>query len=316
MPLRRDTSLDRITEIVYRAPQHPAWGEPAVPYTATLKGTQVLRLKGGEDYRRMLGCTPAEYGLLQPLIVQWLALVYVGDAAYEHAQTRGSSTVADGAWKRRMRELAQGHGLYVPELEEVLDDLERYYRLEGEVLLGEVELTDEVLADVLRIRSSDFFGLLRLTGMARGQAHDPEYEWLLRKLWLLLEIVDDLDSYQADVAANSFNTLRLMVFRYGADRAVAQLRALEAAVVDELCAGLARAGKENLLRVLGSSTLLPLESAPAQWVLRLLPEAALRRLAPRLMRAELGLLLREVPEPVAEKGPRPSRPGDRTGAAN
>ncbi|MCK2240125.1 MULTISPECIES: hypothetical protein [unclassified Crossiella] len=302
MPSRRERqSLERIRATIYNQPRHATWRQSGVPYAATLKGTSVLKFKGGDIYRRLLGCSRAEYDLLQPLVVQWLALVYQGDEIYEDAQASGQSS-AEGGWKQRMRDIAEGHGLYEPAVGKEIDELERYYILEGQILLGEVELTDEVLQDVLRIRSSDFFSLLGVVFRARGERCTPDYEALLRSLWLLGEINDDLTSYAEDVAANSFNTLRLMVWRHGASGAVAGLRALQNKAIADLLGGIRTAGRDALVRMVSGSEVLPLEHTTG--LLRLLPTGVLRALAGTLVRIEMDMLRKiPVPAPIAESGP-------------
>lgn len=298
---REQQVLDRIRKAVYERPKYSGWTGPGVPYASVVKGTSMIKFKGGEPFRKLLGCSRAEFALLQPLIVQWIGLVYQGDVLFETAQAEGRSK-ADNSWTEAMRELIRGHGVYEPAIGEVIDELERYYTLEGQILLGEVELTDEVLADVMRIRSIDYFGLLRAVTAIRGEQYNEDYAALLRPLWLLGEINDDLASYAKDVEKNSFNTLRLMVWRHGVDGAVAGLRRIQRQAIEDALAVLRTADRETLVKATSTSELLPLEHVAG--LIRLLPTEVLRSLASTLMRLELGTILKDpVPTPIAEPGP-------------
>ncbi|MBP2473786.1 hypothetical protein JOF53_002658 [Crossiella equi] len=203
--------------------QTPArWQDLSVSYRESVKASKaLLRDTVGGAYA--LGFDRDRWELMQPFIRHYTAVMYRGDYLYEAAQRQGSATITDHSWRTELEELVDSYGVLTPEVRAGLADLERYFITEGRIVLGEVELSQRVIEDVLSIRSSDVFTLDRLLYLLSGQEVDEEYLAMLRPWTLLMELRVDIDDYAGDVADDSFNTIRLFHRLHGPERALAEV---------------------------------------------------------------------------------------------
>ncbi|MBP2473783.1 hypothetical protein JOF53_002655 [Crossiella equi] len=243
--------------------------------------------------------TRAEAGRVRPLMIQFYSLMYKGDFLYEQAQREGRSTITDHSWKREMIELVRSHRAWDAGVARNIEELERYYILEGRVQLGEVELTEEVFREVNVIRSAVIDAMVRVLNNIKGVRNDEALYSLLVPFMLFLEVADDVRTYGPDVAEDSFNSLRLFVRMHGRDAARQKMREYLAGVVEEAVAALRDAPRAALLGIFDMLLLGDLPRGLARPVVRVLPRAVLVAVATAVTR--LFLVVPEVPEPVAER---------------
>lgn len=198
------------------------WHQTRVSYYHSLKAARVL-LKCNQ-LLRSIGYTEAEFLIIYPLLLHLEACVYCGDLEYESQQNKGFSFTVT-TWKKNIETMLNSYELYDEKIEGELDNLEKYFVQESEIILKQVEIIDEsLLLNLFYIRSSDIYMLLRLVYKLKDIPYNESF-FKLFKPWLVLEeIRDDLQSYEKDVAENSFNTLRLYVQLYGKEQAANKLR--------------------------------------------------------------------------------------------
>ncbi|MCK2240128.1 MULTISPECIES: hypothetical protein [unclassified Crossiella] len=258
------------------------WTSSRVSYLESLKASRVMFLEGYDSMLRMLGVTEDTAKVFEPLVIHFLALVYQADLAYEEAQLNGDFEV-DLSWRRDMEELLESYGLLDERGRERLDDLQRYFELEGRLLLGKVEVTEESVYEVLSIRSSDIALVTPL--MLNLLGTDPrvveEMVQVSKPLYMLWEIADDVPSYAKDIAAGSYSTIRMYARIFGAERGRVKLEEFRSRLVERACAEIDRVSVPTMLLVLASAVpdwLLP--------VLRKLPRPVLARILKTIARQD------------------------------
>lgn len=277
------------------------WQEHHISYQMHARAHRFLDYLNG--YNLKFGhYTAAEAATVRPLMVQYYALMYKGDFLYEQAQRTGSSTIADHSWKHEMIELIKGHDAWDDGVAHLVDELERYYLLEGRIMLGELELTQEVFAEVCDIRSLVVNGLTRVLNNVKGVPTDEELFHVLRPLAGFLDMIDDFESYAEDVAQDCFNSLRLLVRMHGVEQAQVTAREFLSERLAEAAARLRRAPRHTVLGVYQVLLLDKENVAPVRAMLRMLPTRALAALAEKLVRLYFAIPA-EIPAPVPERTP-------------
>ncbi|GAA2826508.1 hypothetical protein [Crossiella cryophila] len=258
------------------------WTSSRVSYLESLKASRVMFLEGYDSMLRMIGVNEDTAKVFEPLVIHFLALVYQADLAYEEAQLNGDFEV-DLSWRRDMEELLESYGLLDERGRERLDDLQRYFELEGQLLLGEVEVTEESVYEVLSIRSSDIALVTPL--MLNLLGTDPrvveEMVQVCKPLYMLWEIADDVPSYAKDIAAGSYSTIRMYARIFGAERGRVKLEEFRSRLVERACVEIDRISVTTMLMVLASAVpdwLLP--------VLRRLPRPVLARILKTVARQD------------------------------
>ncbi|MBP2473784.1 hypothetical protein JOF53_002656 [Crossiella equi] len=277
------------------------WDEISVSYRMNLRAERCANYMEGFNHK-FARYTKAEAERVHPLVVHYWALMYKGDFLYEQAQREGRSTITDHTWKRELIELVKGHEAWDETVAHCVEELERYYVLEGQVMLGEVELTEEVFREVNVIRSAVIDGLSRALNNIKGVPHDEPLFGLIEPWMVFLEITDDLDSYPLDRADDSFNALRLFVRMYGRDAAVPRMRAYLQGLAEEAVGLIAGAPRRSVLGLYEVMLLGRLNTRPVRAALGLLPTGVLKKLAGHLTRHFLAVP-KTMPEPVAETAP-------------
>ncbi|WHT21243.1 hypothetical protein N8J89_09360 [Crossiella sp. CA-258035] len=258
------------------------WSTTRVTYLESLKASRVMFLDGYDTMLHLVGVSEDTAKVFEPLVIHFLALVYQADLAYEEAQVNGSFEV-DLGWRRDMEDLLEGYGLLDGQARARLDDLQRYFELEGQLLLGQVEVTEDSVYEVLSIRSSDI--ALAIPLMLNLVGVDPrivdELVRVNKPLYMLWEIADDVPSYAKDVAAGSYSTIRMYAKIFGAERGRAKLEEFRARLVEQACAEFAKVSATTL-RIFVSS-LAPAWLMP---VVRRIPRGLLVRILQSSMRKD------------------------------
>ncbi|GAA2826516.1 hypothetical protein [Crossiella cryophila] len=280
------------------------WQEHHISYQMNARAHRFLDYLNGFNLR-FGHYTAAEAARVRPLMVQYYGLMYKGDFLYEQAQRMGSSTITDHSWKHEMIELIKGYDAWDGGVAHVVDELERYYVLEGRIMLGEVELTQEVFAEVCDIRSLVVNGLTRVLNNIKGVPTDDGLFHVLRPLAAFLDMIDDFESYAEDVAEDCFSSLRLLVRMHGVDQARVKAREYLSGQLAEAVARIRRAPRHTVLGVYQVLLLDKENVAPVRAVLRALPTRVLAALAEKLVRLYFAMPA-EIPAPVAERTPVPA----------
>ncbi|MGW0521626.1 hypothetical protein [Crossiella sp. NPDC003009] len=275
-------TAEALRERILGADAPEFWSTTRVTYLESLKASRVMFLDGYETMLHLVGVSEDTAKVFEPLVIHFLALVYQADLAYEEAQVNGSFEV-DLGWRRDMEDLLEGYGLLDEQARARLDDLQRYFELEGQLLLGQVEVTEDSVYEVLSIRSSDI--ALAIPLMLNLVGVDPrivdELVRVNKPLYMLWEIADDVPSYAKDVAAGSYSTIRMYAKIFGAERGRAKLEEFRARLVEQACAEFAKVSATTL-RIFVSSL------APA-WLMplvRRIPRGLLVRILQSSMRKD------------------------------
>lgn len=283
------------------------WREQRVTYQEHARAHKFLEYLNG--YNLKFGhYTKAEAQRVRPFMVQYYALMYKGDFLYEEAQRNGRATITDHSWKHEMIELIKGNDAWDAGVAQVIEDLERYYMLEGQIMVGEVELTEEIFHEVCFLRSLVINGLTRSLNNIKGVPTDEGLLHLLRPVMAFLDSIDDLESYAEDVAENCFNSLRLLSRMHGADQAEQKMREWLRGLVEETVARIRQAPKHTLLGLFHVLLLGKENIRPVRAVLRMLPASALAKLAESMFR-RFFREPRRMPFPVEEQAPVPAAVG-------
>lgn len=299
---RNGRVLERISRTLAAGERPDSWQDNRISYFENMRAEMSILNKTGGGYWHTIGCTPAEAKLVEPLVLHFYSLVYQGDIIYEAAQQAGSSRVTDHSWKTRMQELLKNHNLYDSRIQAGVDNLERYYVMEGQLLLGELPLTEEVIEEISFLRSSDLHVMIRVMDRLKGRTPNEQFYQLLKAPMALFDIGDDFDSYERDIADASYNSLRLYVALYGVEQAREKLQALRERIWARGLALFGEVGKPALVRYLTSTPLVNLNLPVVPELLGTLPRAVLAKLAVSAYKLE-GNGAEVIPEPIAESGP-------------
>lgn len=223
------------------------WSSTRVTYLESLKASRVMFVEGYDTMLRMIGVTEDTAKVFEPFVVHFLALVYQADLAYEEAQLNGSFEV-DLGWRRQMETLLESYGLLDTRARGQLDNLQRYFELEGQLLLGQVPITEESVYEVLSIRSADIALVVPIMMDLAGV--DPriteEVIQLNKPMYMLWEIADDVPSYAKDIVAGSYSTIRMYAKMYGAEQGRAKLEQFRTRLIEDVCAQLAHVSATTL----------------------------------------------------------------------
>lgn len=223
----------------------PDWQKTTISYYQALKAARVL-LKC-DHLLRMIGYTETEFKIIYPLLLHLEAYVYSGDLKYEEHQSQGT-LYTENTWKKNIETLLKIYEIYDWEIQSELDNLEKYFLQESRLLLGEIEINEQVILDIFYIRSSDIYMLLRVVHKLKDIPYNEDLFKLLKPLLVIEEIRDDLESYEKDVAGNSFNTLRLYVQLYGKLQAAQKLREMRCRIIHNAIDNLAKADKRSIVQ--------------------------------------------------------------------
>lgn len=267
------------------SPVPESWNSVKVSYLEILKASRSM--SGHLDrYWRALGFRADESVLVQTFLLFQLALVYKADLLYERAQQSGKSVIDTHSWKSPIVDFLCTYRLYDEAIERNLDDLEKYAELEGSILLGEVELTEDVIMEALYLRSSDVHIATRALHRFKQVPYNEE-AFLLRQRWLVLwEIFDDLGSYEQDRSRGSFNTLVLYEKLYGPRVGAERLRIRVRGVMAQLFDRIDQSASGSVVDFMLSVSSRDLTRGPVRGLLAVLPRPLLVRAAKLVVRQE------------------------------
>jgi len=179
-----------------------------------------------------LGCQEEEFRAVLPILLHTECLIYIGDLGLEQSlQKREAYPVAPLA--NDLAHFLRGYGLYDEKIADAVEDLRRYADYESQIMLDQIEVTDERIRDLCFRGGCDIYLMLRILSRAKNLPETEEYLRLKQCLNALGEIQDDLSSYQKDVQENGINVLRLCVRRHGTEKGLEKLRELATSIVDE-----------------------------------------------------------------------------------
>ncbi|MCO1581689.1 hypothetical protein M8C13_38665 [Crossiella sp. SN42] len=288
-------TAEALRERILGADAPEFWSTTRVTYLESLKASRVMFLDGYDTMLHLVGVSEDTAKVFEPLVIHFLALVYQADLAYEEAQVNGSFEV-DLGWRRDMEDLLEGYGLLDQQARARLDDLQRYFELEGQLLLGQVEVTEDSVYEVLSIRSSDI--ALAIPLMLNLVGVDPrivdELVRVNKPLYMLWEIADDVPSYDKDVAAGSYSTIRMYAKIFGAERGRAKLEEFRARLVEQACAEFAKVSATTLRIFVGSvapAWLMPLVRRMPRGLLVPILQSSIRK--DKMTRPELPKMIDE-----------------------
>ncbi|MCK2240124.1 MULTISPECIES: hypothetical protein [unclassified Crossiella] len=299
MGTRDKQALARISRTLAAGERPDGWQDNRISYAENLRAEMEILDKTAGAYWHTLGCTPAEARLVEPLALHFHSLVFQGERGYAAARAEGSSRITDHSWKTRLQDLLKNHNVYDSRIQATLDDLERYHVLEGQVLLGELPLTEAVLEEIAFLRSSDLHVLVRVIDRLKGRTPDEEFYQLVKTSMALFDLDQDLGSHQRGSAGDSHKTLRLYRRLHGADQAGRRLRELRNRIAAKGLAQFAKAGKPALVRYLTSTPLVNLNLPVLPALLGLLPRPVLVTAATSVFKFE-GFGAQENSKPIAQ----------------
>ncbi|HKQ72144.1 MAG TPA: hypothetical protein VJ810_00345 [Blastocatellia bacterium] len=179
-----------------------------------------------------VGCREEEFRSVLPILLHTESLIYVTDLDLEES-LRKSEAYADPPLKKEIARFLGDYGLYDDKIAGAVEDLRRYAAYESQIMLNQIEITDERIRELCFRRGCDIYLMLRILCRAKNLPYPEDYLYLEQHLTALGEIQDDLSSYQKDVQENSVNVLRLCVRRHGTEKALEKLRELATTIVDE-----------------------------------------------------------------------------------
>src|SRR5262245_13855972 len=179
-----------------------------------------------------VGCREEEFRDLLPILLHTESLIYVTDLGLEQS-LRKREAYADTPLTDDIIYFLSDYGLYDEKIAGTVEDLRRYIAYESQIMLDQIEITDERIRDLCFRRGCDIYLMLRILCRAKNLPYPEDYLHLETYLTALGEIQDDLSSYEKDVRENSVNVLRLCARRYGTEKGLEKLRELATSIIDE-----------------------------------------------------------------------------------
>jgi hypothetical protein len=159
---------------------------------------------------------------------------------------RKSEAFTDTPLTKDLAHFLSGYGLYDEKIADAVKDLQRYAAYESQIMLNQIEITDESIRDLCFRRGCDIYLMLRILCRAKNLPYPEDYLHLEQYLTALGEIEDDLSSYLKDVQENSVNVLRLCVRLHGAEKGLEKLRELAKSIVDEAIGAMNNVKKRHI----------------------------------------------------------------------
>lgn len=249
---------------------------------------------------RMIDYEEEELKFVFPLLCYLEGCVYSADLDIERQQREGAAFAGGQRWRESITGILKAHDLYDPRIDEELDQLVEYWRLESQLVRGE-SMDEETVLRAFYMRFNDLALLLRVGFRMKEMPDDEVFLRAIRPLIVLEEFRDDLESYEEDIKNNSFNILRLLTRLHGKDAAKAKLRELQERMLVEGGEGLRTTKKRYVVRYYahGLADLgIPYE---ASYLFYLLPKSLLIRMFEALTRldweASYGVMPAAILEP-------------------
>ncbi|WP_445634084.1 hypothetical protein NSTC745_05835 [Nostoc sp. DSM 114161] len=223
----------------------PERDKTTISYYEVLKSARAL-LKCDRLLQLIGSYTEREYKIIYPLLLHLEAYIYNGDLKCEEQQNKGN-LYTETLWRKNVENLLNRYQIYDLEIQNELDNLEKYFIQESEIMLGEVEINEQNFLNITYMRSSDIYFLLRVGYKLKGIPYNEDFFNILKPMMVIEEIRDDLESYEKDVAENSFNSLRIYVQLYGKEQAAQELRKLRKQMIYCSINNLAKANKRAVV---------------------------------------------------------------------
>lgn len=226
-----------------------------------------------------LGVTEEEMAFVAPVLQHVEALVYRGDFESEHNQAEGLQD-CDPTWRSAVEQILRSAGLADPLVLAELDELQDCFSRETRIMIERKPVDDDTMRELCYRRSSHFRLLLRAWHLALGRRYDEDFFRVARHACARFEVAQDLHTYAQDVQDDTFNVLRLEVWRHGTDEARAHVDELHRHIVTDMHREIAVARRRTLLAVVPAF----LQKSPGRF-LWLLPVPLLRSYAHRRLNA-------------------------------
>ena len=206
------------------------WRLKKYSYSHILKALRTIKLT--MPAFQGVGCREEEFRDLLPILLHTESLIYVADLDLEQS-LRKSEAFADTPLTKDLTRFLSCYGIYDEKIADAVEDLQRYATYESQIMLNQIEITDERIRDLCFRRGCDIYLMLRVLCRVKNLPYPEDYLHLEQYLTALGEIQDDLSSYEKDVQENSVNVLRLCARLYGTEKGLEKLRELATSIIDE-----------------------------------------------------------------------------------
>ena len=225
------------------------WRQKQFSYYHLLKALRSIKLS--MPIFRAVDCQEDEFRALLPILLHTEGRIYVTDLSLERSLQNRESYVDTPLTDDLIRFLSD-YGYYDEKIGEAVEDLQRYAACEIQMMLNQIEITDERIRDLCFRRGCDVYLLLRILCKAKNLPY-PQEDFHLEKCMIALgEIQDDLSSYPKDVQENSINLLRLCVRRHGTEKGLEKLKELARSIVDEAIGAMKTVDKRHIVQCAGA----------------------------------------------------------------